>query len=177
MTDFVDRLERELLVAGRRSRPKRLARRAGATAIVAAPVLLSIGVAGAIAAVILGSGHARHGAAAQQGSAPVRKCWRPPQHIRSALAPSTNVAPSPALRSLLGALRRPATARDRVTLRGLVYTPITAGYARYIRVVSDAAGERFALVPAQICGRVNGGIYPARPPEQKSTRHRRTRSS
>jgi hypothetical protein len=61
-------------------------------------------------------------------------------------------------------LRRPATSDDHVSLRGLVYTPITAVYARYVRVVRDAAGERFALVPAQVCGGLNGGIYPARPP-------------
>lgn len=54
---------------------------------------------------------------------------------------------------------------DHLSLRGLIYSPITGVYARYVRVVTDAAGERFALVPAQICGKQNGGPYPARPPE------------
>jgi hypothetical protein len=101
---------------------------------------------------------------APRQSAAVRHCWRPPHDARHTVAPSTNATPGRALTSLVGVLRRPATADDHVSLRGLVYTPITAIYARYVRVVRDAAGERFALVPAQVCGRANGGPYPARPP-------------
>ena len=164
MSDFVDRLERELLAAGRRSRPQRLARCAGATIVVVWPAVLSIGVAGAVAAVILGSGSARRVAPSERRPAPVRQCWRPPRNVRDALAPSTDAAPSRALLSAVGVLRRGATAGDHISLRGLVYSPITAVYARYIRVVTDMAGERFALVPAQVCGRANGGLYPAAPP-------------
>ncbi len=164
MTDFVDRLEKELLAAGRRPPGERLARRARATIVLAAPLILSVGVAGAVAAVILSSGHARRTSGAQRASLPVVSCWRPPVNVRSALPPTTDATPSRSLLSLLGVLRRPATAADRVSLRGLVYSPITAIYARYVRVVSDAAGERFALVPAQICGKQSGGLYPARPP-------------
>jgi hypothetical protein len=157
MTDFVDRLEQELLAAGRRARARRRVRAAAALAVTA---LLSLGVVGAVGAAILSSGH---GPRPTPTAALPQHCWQPPRDPASAVAPSTDASPSTALLSLLGVLRRPATNGDRISLRGLIYTPITAVYSRYVRVV-DTDGMRVALVLAQVCGRVRGSPYPARPP-------------
>jgi hypothetical protein len=123
-----------------------------------------VGVAVAVAAAVAGCGTANRMTAPGAAQSPVLSCWRPARNVQNAVAPSTQATPSRTLLSLLGTLRRQAKSTDRVSLRGLVYSPITAVYARYVRVVSDSGGERFALVPAQICGKKNGGIYPARPP-------------
>ena len=67
MTDFIDRLEDELLAAGRRPRGTRLARRAGLagrSAGTGGAVLLSLAVVVAVMVALLGAGHGRPSAPA-----------------------------------------------------------------------------------------------------------------
>jgi hypothetical protein len=160
MSHFVDRLERELLAAGRRSRLHRVARRASAKAV---PVVLSV----AAAAVIVAAGLTRRSSHAPTGAAP-----HPPPHFVHPIvstAPAcrlinngpvglpplieSHASPSGSLLSLLGLLRQPATAADQVSLRGFNRWPqgVLAVYTRYTRVVQGSNGARIAILPARIC--------------------------
>jgi len=70
MTDFIDRLETELLAAGARSRGARLTRKAGRGAGAGAAAVLSLAVVVGVVVVLLATGHGRRPAAtaARQGS-------------------------------------------------------------------------------------------------------------
>jgi hypothetical protein len=169
MSDFVDRLEDELLSSGKRYFSRRTRSR---TPIAAVPILLSIAVTLAVVAVILSSGGTR--------SHPHASSAKPPQipavgsqNITASNAPGcrfkatrkdamvlpplvqSEAAPG-ALVSLVGLLRTPATAGDRIDLKQFNRAPwiVLSVYVRYIRVVDGPLGARIALVPARICGEV-----------------------
>ncbi len=174
MTDFVDRLERELLTSGKRHFSGRTRRSRAPIAVV--PMLVSLGVTLAVAAVILSSGGSRshsHAPLARPTHAPPPRipAGGPPnitasnapgcrfkQSKRAMLLPplvESEQAPS-ALVSLLGLLRAPATASDRIDLKHFNRFPwiVTTVYVRYIRVVDGPQNARIAIIPAQVCGEV-----------------------
>jgi hypothetical protein len=169
MTDFVDRLEHELLTSGKRyfSRPSR-----SRASIAGVPMLLSIGVTVAVVAVILSSGGTRshpHASLVKPPQIPPLGSQNPtasnapgcrfkatreraivlPPLVQSEAAPSSLV-------SLVGLLRTPATPGDRIDLKQFNRAPWTvlAVYVRYIRVVDGPRGARIALIPATICGEI-----------------------
>jgi hypothetical protein len=140
-------------------------------------MLLSIGVTLAVAAVLLSSGGDRsrpHTPATKPPHAPPPRIpagSRP--NITASNAPGcrfkqtrkgamvlpplvqSQAAPS-ALVSLVGLLRTPATAADRIDLNRFNRSPwiVLSVYVRYIRVVDGPDGTRIAIIPTQICGEI-----------------------
>ncbi len=178
MSDFVDRLERELLAAGRRSRPRSLARRLAANTL---PLVASVAVTALVVVVIVtagfihGNANTPTGAAHHRAGAPptntlglsARACAVKRERNDFVLAPliKTAAAPSQALLSQAAFLRRPAGLEDRFDLRFLDRWPdeVVAVYVRYIRVISGPHNARVAIMPALICSR-NGALENHRPP-------------
>jgi hypothetical protein len=167
MSDFVDRLERELLTSGKRHFSRRSRSR---RSIAVAPVLLSIAVTLAVVVVILSSGSTR-----SHPHAPLSKPPQTPapgsQNITASNAPGCRFKSTPkramvlpplvksaavpsALVALVGLLRTPATPDDHIDLTQFDRAPwiVTSVYVRYIRVLDGPRGARIALVPARICG-------------------------
>jgi hypothetical protein len=169
MSDFVDRLERELLAAGRRPRPHRVARRLSAHAM---PVLLSVAAAGIVAAVIVIAATTRERpvAPAARPVGPVvstaSKCRLRNTGDRAVLQAlvRSKASPSAALVSQVGVLRQQATTADHVNLRQLDRWPyeVLAVYMRYIRVLSGPHGARIALLPASVCSSPLPAPFPTR---------------
>jgi hypothetical protein len=163
MSDFLERLERELLVAGQRANSLQVSpRRSKRPVVRLVPLFASILVIAVVATIAI----ARH--SASDAIAPSSR----PQVGQSARYTAQSCgsrhgggqpdlprvvggdATAPAqLVSLVGALRKPATPGDAVNLREFTggADGVLEVYARYIRVVAGPHGERIALIPARVC--------------------------
>jgi hypothetical protein len=175
MSDYLERLERELLAAGRRAqterhRPTRPGSRPLSRLPAAAAAVLSIAVTIAVVVVIVGIGGSR--------GAP-RQASRTGSHLRHPIGMvqpivsrdhacrlvhnayghppvvDTNAVPAPGLRSILALARNPGNASGLASLGR--FDPDSAGdgvlavYGEHIRIMSGAEGTKLAFFPAVVC--------------------------
>jgi hypothetical protein len=177
MSNYLERLERELLAAGGRyrapaGRQSRARRRPLAGLGKTAPIALSFAVTIAIVAVVVATGvlHGTSGAGTHGHStvtppsggyvAPIVS--RSPacrlRRTQSGLPPlvSSNASPGTALASILAIARTPVNGTGVKSLGPFDRDPvgILTVYDRYIRIVHGARGTRVAFFPASICNEV-----------------------
>jgi hypothetical protein len=177
MSDYLDRLERELLSAGRRYqarsappsvRRSRLPRLRASVAVIA-----SLAVTIGVVAVILGAGLIHGGSSSTTGHhaqqtpttlpgptgtkvTAVGACRR-----RGGLPPlvMSNAAPGPELADILSIARDPAGDGGATTIRGFDRYPlgVLTVFRRFIRIVSAERGVRVAFFPVVFCQQTPSG--------------------
>lgn len=170
MSEFVNRLERELLAAGKRPQARRAGRRLIRDVRRAGPgvFVAMFAVAAVVFAVTVAAGLQHHSAATNTRVSPTsgsralppgfgrHACNLKQTRGRTILPPliRSQAAPSRALLSVAGFLQRPATGADRINLKTVDRWPdeILGVYVRYVRVIRGPDRTRVAVVPAVICG-------------------------
>jgi hypothetical protein len=182
MSNYLDRLESELLSAGRRhqARPARAfvvrgARRLHVSGMV--PVIVSLAVTAVVVAVVLATGII-HGSSqpvtGQHGHGSVKPV--PGQSVqpkvtrvgacrsvatRSGLPPlvMSDAAPSAQLSSILSMARDPTGTDSTAVIRGFDRNPsfVLTVFRRFIRVVNGERGVRVAFFPAVFCQETDFG--------------------
>jgi hypothetical protein len=185
MSNYLDRLESELLTAGRRRQARGAAPSARArrrvwrvTGIV--PVILSLAVTGLVVAVVLSAGlihGASHSTPGQRGHGAVKpgptpvapKVTASPacrlRGPRASLPPlvMSDSAPSAQLSSILSMAREPAPNDGTAAIRGFDRAPLNVltVFRRFIRIVNGERGERVAFFPAVFCQQTDlGSAFP-----------------
>ena len=185
MSDYLERLERELLAAGRRAqalsaRQPRSGRRLLAHLTGATPVVLSVAVTIAIIAVVVATGAlgGTPGKTAQQGRhiyvgepsvSRARACR--PRHTPSGLPPlvDSSASPGPALQSILTLAREPGNGTGVASLGAFDRDPVgvLTVYRRYIRIVAGEKGTKLAFFPAVVCNQVQTSPAGRNPPRMR----------
>jgi hypothetical protein len=181
MSDYLDRLERELLAAGRRhqnaaapSSPRRgpaMQRRWRATI----PVILSLAVTIAVVAVVVAvsgthhtsphtPGHHQHNPINPLGIFHTKVSTAPACRVRHshdglpALIKS-DANPGPGLASILGIARQPATGGSLTDVGSFDRDPVRVltVFRRFVHVVDGAHETRLAFFPAVVCNETDYG--------------------
>lgn len=166
MSNYFEQLEAQLEAAARaqssaRQRTTRAAFGWTKSGTRALPLLLTVGLIVAVAAVVLtlGSAHRAPAAAPNQGRelAYIRAAARRARHSKAcanrerALPTFTDASPPPALLSALAVLRRPATGADKLpaSLRGSSSGFYAAIYVNGVRRARVTHGISYYLVPVR----------------------------
>jgi hypothetical protein len=182
MSDYLDRLQTELLAAGRGYQERGATSSAGAgrprrrlTGLV--PVVVSLAVTVLVVAAALGIGlihGASPSATGQHGRGPVSPAPVNPTQPKVTVAPAcrtggahpglpplvmSDAAPSAQLRSILALAREPAGGEGAAAIRGFDRSPLNVltVFRRYIRIVAGGRGVRAAFVPVVFCQQIDSG--------------------
>lgn len=178
MSDYLDRLERELLSAGRRHqarsafpsvRRSRLPRLRGS-----APIIASLAVTAGVAAIILGTGliHGRSSSTTGHHPQPsptsitgptattvtaVGACRQPPGRPPRLIM--SDAAPEPKLANILSIAREPAPGDGATAIQGFNRYPldVLTVFRRFIRIVNGERGVRIAFFPVVFCQQTSSG--------------------
>lgn len=182
MSNYLDRLESELLSAGRRHQsrqasPSAPARRRAWRVTGSVPVIVSLAVTGLVVAVVLSAGlihGASHSTPAQHGHGTVKPVPTAPVQPKVTASPAcrlrgphaslppvamSDAAPSPQLSSILTMAREPASTDGTAAIRGFDRAPLNVltVFRRFIRIVNGERGERVAFFPAVFCQQTDLG--------------------
>lgn len=185
MSNYLDRLESELLTAGRRHHarqaPSTRARRRAWRVTGIVPVIVSLAVTGLVVAVVLSAGlihGGSHSTPAQHGHGTVKPVPTAPVQVKVTASPACRLrgphaslppvamsdgAPSPPLSSILSMAREPAGTDGTAAIRGFNRAPLNVltVFRRFIRIVNGERGERVAFFPAVFCAQTDlGSAFP-----------------
>ena len=182
MSDYLERLERELLAAGRVYRRRAAAPPAGRRWPIrsrvgrALPIILSLAVTAAVVAIVVAIGATSRPADTTAGhhghanpTSPIGiiqpRVYTAPacrvRHTLSGLPPlvMSDAPPSPGLGSMLTIARQPASSDYSTQVGAYDRDPVRVltVFKRFVRVVATERGTRLAFFPAVVCNQTAFG--------------------